>query len=76
MADSLDMELAPISDEAPCGPDLDAAGDLDFMNFLAANEGQLPDSYFSFDRKTIDFPLAFARAAELKKRTQDLRLIL
>jgi len=76
MADIADIDLAPISDEAPCGPDLDAAGDLEFMNFLAANEGQLPDSYFNFDRKTIDFPAAFARATELKKRTQDLRLIL
>jgi type VI secretion system protein ImpA len=75
MAES-EMELAPISPEAPCGPDLDAEGDLEFMNFLAAYEGQLPDSYFSFDRKTIDFPAAFAAAAALRKRTQDLRLIL
>ena len=46
------------------------------MNFLAAYEGQLPDSFFSFDRKTIEFPAAFAAAATLRKRTQDLRLIL
>jgi len=75
MAES-EMELAPISPEAPCGPDLDAEGDLEFMNFLAAYEGQLPDSYFSFDRKTIDFSAAFATATALRKRTQDLRLIL
>ncbi|HUC68977.1 MAG TPA: type VI secretion system ImpA family N-terminal domain-containing protein [Stellaceae bacterium] len=69
-----DIELAPISDDAPCGPDLDAEGDPKFMNFLATYEGLLPDSYFNFDRATIDFPAAFAVAAELKKRTQDLRL--
>jgi type VI secretion system protein ImpA len=74
MAETFEVELAPISDEAPCGPDLDAEGDAEFMNFLAAYEGQLPDSYFSFDRKNIDFPAAFAAAAELRKRTQDLRL--
>jgi hypothetical protein len=28
--------LAPISVEAPCGPDLDAQGDAEFMNFMAA----------------------------------------
>ncbi len=65
-----EIELAPISPEAPCGPDLDAEGDLEFMNFLAAVEGQLPSSYFSFDRKTIDFPAAFAarRRAEEEAR--------
>ncbi len=71
-----ELELAPISPEAPCGPDLDAMGDLEFMNFLGAVDSQLPGSYFSFDRKTIDFPAAFAGAAALKKKTQDLRLIL
>jgi type VI secretion system protein ImpA len=76
MAETIEPELAPISEEAPCGPDLDAEGDLDFMNFLAAYEGQLPDSFFKFERKDIDFPAAFSAAAGLRKRTQDLRLIL
>jgi len=41
--------LAPLSPEAPCGPDLDAEGDAEFMNFMAAIEGLLPtDSYFAF----------------------------
>ena len=76
MADVAEGELAPVSPEAPCGPDLDAEADLDFMNFVAAVDGQLPSSFFSFDRKAIDFPAAFATAAALKKRTQDLRLTL
>ena len=70
------VTIEPISPEAPCGPDLDLAGDTDFMNFLAAIEGQLPASFFSFDRKSIDFPAAFETAAQLRKRTHDLRLVL
>ena len=44
----------------PAAPISTLEGDLEFMNFFAAFEGQLPDSYFNFDRKTIDFPAAFA----------------
>ena len=71
-----EIQLAPISEEAPCGPDLDLEGDPGFMNFLATYEGQLPASFFSFERKDIDFNAAFATATELRKRTQDLRVIL
>ena len=76
MAQPYEPHLEPISADAPCGPDLDIEGDPEFMNFLAAIEGQLPASYFSFDRKSIDFAAALAAAAELKKRTHDLRLML
>ena len=38
--------LAPVSADAPCGPDLDAEGDPEFMNFMAAIEGQLPAAFF------------------------------
>lgn len=76
MGDEADIERAPISEQAFCGPDLDFDGDMEFMNFVAAIEGQLPDSFFSFDRKSIDFPAAFTTAARLKTRTHDLRLYL
>ena len=66
--------LAPISADAPCGPDLDAAGDGEFMNFLAAAEGRLPSSYFAFDRKTVDFADTLAGGRKLLERTLDLRL--
>ena len=74
MGDDADIEPAPISDESFCGPDLDLEGEMEFMNFVAAIEGQLPDSFFNFDRKSIEFPAAFATAARLKARTHDLRL--
>jgi len=77
MAATLDKlpTLAPISAEAPCGPDLDAAGDGEFMNFLAAAEGRLPSAYFAFDRKTVDFAETLASGRKLLERTLDLRLI-
>ena len=68
------ISVEPISAESPCGPDLDLEGDAGFMNFMAATEGQLPDSFFKFDRKSIDFPAAFAAAEPLTKRTHDVRL--
>ena len=58
------------------GPISTLEGDREFMNYLAAYEGQLPDSFFSFDRKSLDFQAAFAAGATLRKRTQDLRLSL
>jgi type VI secretion system protein ImpA len=79
MAETLDVELPPISQDAPCGPDLDMEGDMAFMNFTASVEGQLPNSYFDFiaePTSPIDFRVQLATAAGLKKRTQDLRLIL
>jgi type VI secretion system protein ImpA len=71
----------PVSDEEPCGPDLDLAGDPDYMNFIARTEGLLPATYFSgpegkpFDRATIDFAAEFATAAPLLDRTRDIRLL-
>ena len=67
--------LPPVSADDPCGPDLDLIGDSEFMNFMAATEGQLPAAYFSFDRKTIDFPAALATAGKLLERSHDLRLL-
>lgn len=72
---------APVSDEAPCGPDLDAEGDADFMNFMARAEGLLPASYFSgpeglpFDRSSIELAKEFAAAAPFLKLTRDVRLL-
>ncbi|HYA73180.1 MAG TPA: type VI secretion system ImpA family N-terminal domain-containing protein, partial [Roseiarcus sp.] len=70
-----DAALPPVSPDDPCGPDLDLIGDSDFMNFMAATEGQLPAAYFSFDRKTIDFPAALETAGGLLERSHDLRLL-
>jgi type VI secretion system protein ImpA len=79
------VELAaltsPVSDEEPCGPDLELAGDADYMNFVARAEGIIPTSYFSgpdgkpFDRASVDFASEFAAIKPLLARTHDVRLI-
>src|SRR5882757_10846549 len=70
-----------VSDEAPCGPDLDFDGDPDYMNFIARTEGVLPVTFFSgpegkpFDRTSIDFDAEFIAIAPLLERTRDVRLL-
>ena len=78
MVDSPDdsAALPPVAPDDPCGPDLDLAGDLEFMNFMAATEGQLPSgSYYAFNRDSIDFPAALQTAEMLLRRSHDLRLL-
>ena len=71
----------PISEPEACGPDLDLAGDADYMNFVARAEGVLPTTFFSgpegkpFDRTSIDFNAEFEAIAPLLQRTRDLRLL-
>jgi type VI secretion system protein ImpA len=69
------LALPLVSHEAPCGPDLDLEGDAEFMNFIAATEGQLPDAYYAFNRASIDFPAALEVTDKLLKRTLDIRLL-
>jgi type VI secretion system protein ImpA len=74
-ASSEPAALAPISPDDPCGPDLDLAGDAEFLNFLAATEGALPGNYYAFERDAIDFPAALQAAEKLLTRTLDVRLL-
>jgi len=79
---SLAELTSPISESAPCGPDLDLAGDLDFLNFMARAEGLLPASFFSgpegraFDRSAIDLAAELKAAQPFLARTRDLRLLI
>ncbi len=66
---------APLSEEAPCGPDLEMEGDADYMRFIARIEGVLPKSFATFDRGSIDFPGEFATLKALLNRSRDLRLL-
>jgi len=73
--------ISPISEDEPCGPDLDLAGDADYMNFVAKAESLLPSTFFSgpegqpFDRSSIDFPAEFAAMKPLLADTRDIRLL-
>ncbi|MGY3358046.1 hypothetical protein ACVWZK_004709 [Bradyrhizobium sp. GM0.4] len=74
----------PITADDPCGPDLDAIGDVQYLNFFAGAESLLPMSFFEvvnangergrFDPKAVDFAGQFTAAQPLLARTRDLRL--
>jgi type VI secretion system protein ImpA len=72
---------SPVAEEEPCGPDLDLAGDADYMNFVAKAENLLPSTFFSgpdgkpFDRSTIDFAAELSAMQPLLARTRDIRLL-
>jgi type VI secretion system protein ImpA len=69
----------PVSENDPCGPDLDVKGDEDYLNFVTIAEGLLPAEYFRdgapFDLAEIDVDGQIARLAPLLKRTRDVRLL-
>jgi type VI secretion system protein ImpA len=84
---ALDLEslAKPVSPDDPCGSDLDLAGDMDFLNYMAGAEGQLPKSFFGrdqagnegrpFDRASIKFDEQFEAAKPFLEKTRDLRLL-
>jgi type VI secretion system protein ImpA len=65
----------PLSDELACGADLEAEGDDEFLNYVAAAEGRLPPSYFAFSRDSIDIKAELQTLSELLERTRDIRLL-
>jgi len=65
----------PISEEQPCGPDLDMEFDMDFMNLMAELEGALPTSYFRFEAPSFDFDGFYRRIAEQLEKSHDIRLL-
>jgi type VI secretion system protein ImpA len=71
----------PLSATDPCGPDLDLAGDADYLNFFAQTEGIVPSSFFSsddgkpFDRSAVDLPHHVEAIRPLWQRSRDLRLL-
>lgn len=74
-----DIDLAsiadPISDEQPCGPDLDMEFDADFMNFEANVGMAWPERYFSWDPASLKDHTYYDQIAELLERSRDLRLL-
>lgn len=66
---------ATLTEEEPCGPDLEMLGDPDYMRFTARIDAVLPKTFASFDRASIDFPAEFATLKALLSRSRDLRLL-
>jgi type VI secretion system protein ImpA len=65
----------PLSDDLVCGPDLEAEGDDEFLNYVAAAEGRLPASFFAFSRESIDLKSELETISALLARTRDIRLL-
>jgi type VI secretion system protein ImpA len=81
MAPELGPLCAPVTEADPCGPDLDADGNADYLSFFAHAEGVLPTSFFSvedgkpFDPSTIDSDGQLAVLQPLLERSRDIRLL-
>ena len=88
----MDLEklLTPISEEAPCGPDLEADADMDFDIAYFDRMGELPEDYYVpgvetpdgsrtpdriFDHKEVNFRDEAKLIDPLLARSRDLRLI-
>ena len=77
----LDDLLKPVSPDAPCGEDLLAVDDPDFIDYYFNVEDRLPTSYFNmlrgtlFDAKSVDIKGEQAQLDGLLKRSRDLRLL-
>ena len=66
----------------PCGPDLELAGDVGYLNFFAQAELVLPESFFNaldgtpFDRTSVDIGGQLEAVKPLLARTRDIRLLI
>ena len=79
----------PISDDAPCGPNLDATDDAEFVDYYFDAMGRLPDPYFTpgvntgsgktpdklFDPKSVDWPAESEAIESLLQKSRDIRLL-
>ena len=85
-----DWLTEPVTDDAPCGPNLEAAGDAAFVEYYYEAEARLPERYFTpglrnergegtddrlFDPKSVDLKKETASIEALLKRSRDLRLL-
>ncbi|MFQ1701974.1 ImpA family type VI secretion system protein [Loktanella agnita] len=87
---SVDWLAEPISEDAPCGPDLEASDDAAFVDYYFEAESRMPERYFVpsikapddeftpgtlFDPKSIPHAAEKKTITELLKRSRDLRLL-
>lgn len=86
---ALDWLRDPISEAAPCGPDLEQSDDPDFVDYYFEAEGRLPERYFApgapnlqggtedmvFDPRSIHLRREVEAITALLRRSRDLRLL-
>lgn len=86
----LDWLKDPVSDDAPCGPDLESTDDGPFLDYYYEAESRMPERFYIpavesggvvtkpawlFDRKTVAHKEELAEITKLLQRTRDLRLL-
>lgn len=73
--------LSPLSDDLPCGPDLKASDDAEFMDYYYGIEARMPERFFNiatgtvFDRSSISLANEYRRLSALLRRSRDLQLL-
>ena len=87
---ALEFLLDPVSDDAPCGEDLNASMDPEYDEYYFEALARIPSFYFQpgverpdgsrtpdriFDVKEIDYPSEEKQIDALLKRTRDIRLL-
>jgi len=78
---SYDFLLDAVSEDAPCGPDLDEAQDDPYMSYFIVSEGQFPERFFNqnsgepFSKTSINLEAARGAISELLERSRDIRLL-
>ena len=87
---AFDWLVTPVSDDAPCGPDLDATMDSEFDEYYFEALGRLPQNYVVpgvnrpdgskspdrvFDPKEVDAKAEAGKIEPLLKRSRDIRLL-
>src|SRR5262245_51699467 len=75
-----DRLLEPVSEAEPCGPDLDEAGDDEYLNYVLAVSSRIPERFYRsdgkpFDRTEIKLKPETDTIGALLDRTRDLRLL-
>ncbi|RYG91398.1 hypothetical protein EU803_09910 [Loktanella sp. IMCC34160] len=87
---SFDWALEPVSDDEPCGPNLDTSDDEEFVEYYFDALGRIPDRYVTpgmetekgrrtedriFDPKSIDIKTEAKQINALLQRSRDVRLL-
>jgi type VI secretion system protein ImpA len=71
----------PVSEDAPCGPDLDEIGDDKYLNYMLGADNRMPQRYLDaetgtpFDRASIDLKTETKTIDEFLEQSRDLRLL-
>ena len=76
-----DWLLEPISENEPCGPDLDELGNEKYLNYVLPVASRIPERYYKagtdepVERNAIKLKEELAAIADLLRETRDIRLL-